>query len=337
MKKAIFFFLSFTLSLLFAVVIGEFVLRVKGDTYSWSEINGRGYLSPYRSGSDDCLHVRSSGMGKYQSPDFGYNLNVNDIGVRDTFHSLEKPDSVLRIIGIGDSFTEGMGAPFDSTWLNQLAGFVSANNEKYIEPIGGGVAGADLISGHYLFSEKLRKYDPDYVIVVVNQTDVNDFFVKGGAERYTRKNCSSNEPPSFELLFEHSHLFRSLLINILGYNWQLLSKNDRNQLWEQFILEYTSTIESYLKFAEEDKFELIVVLHPLVHELFLGHYEYNFEKIKSIHSSDVNYVDVMKPLLIETNHGKDFTKFYWLNDQHFNSEGYRLFAKEVFSRSTLSK
>lgn len=333
-KRVVFPVLTVLLSLFVFFVLAELVLRVKGDTYSWSEKNGRGYLSPYETEDSDCLHIRHSGRAKYNSPDFDYSLDVNKEGVRDTNHSITNNEGNVRVIGIGDSFTEGMGAPYDSTWLNQLSSF--SVNGVFIEPISGGVAGADMFTGYYLYKERLLKYDPDFLIVVINQTDVNDFFVRGGFERFQGIECRTKKAPTIEFFFKNSHLIRSFLINVLGYNWQLISESEREELWLDFVDEYKLLIDRYLELNSGKEKRLIVAFHPLVHEVLLARYEFSFSELKHYRNAEVEYIDILDRVLSETQNGQDMFKLYWPNDQHFNSLGYQVFAEEIYTSSSLS-
>lgn len=333
-KKVVFPALTVFLSLFIFFALAELILRVKGDTYSWSEQNGRGYLSPYETEKTNCLHVRNTGSLKYNSPDFNYGLDVNNEGIRDSNHSVINNQGRLRVIGLGDSFTEGMGAPFDSTWLNQLSSF--SLNGRLIEPISGGVAGADMFTAFHLFNDRLLKYNPDFLIVVINQTDVNDFFVRGGFERFEGTECHTKEAPMLELFFKNSHLIRSFLINVLGYNWQLISESEREMLWIDFISEYKSLIDSYMNLSTDGGFKLIIAFHPLVHEVQLGQYEFPFYELQQYRNDEVEYIDILNRVLSETQNGSDVFKLYWPNDQHFNSLGYQVFAEEIYSSSTLS-
>ena len=61
----------------------------------------------------------SIARGTSASGEFTYEYRHNSDGLRDVEHTL-RSDSTFRILGLGDSFTFGIGAPFDSTYLELL-------------------------------------------------------------------------------------------------------------------------------------------------------------------------------------------------------------------------
>lgn len=313
------------------LLIGEFVLRMKGDTYSWGELNGRGYISPYDKSQSTCLHKRDRSEKFYNSPDFNYSLDLNKIGLRDRDHLLASKEGVNRIVGLGDSFTEGMGAPVDSTWLALLEKRLNFNCKDSFDVISGGVAGADVQSSYMLYDSILKKYRPDYVVLVVNQTDVNDFFVRGGLERFKVSGCPPKDAPRIEPLFRASHLVRSILINLFGYNWQLISPEHQRKLYSDFKEE----LIFISKLIADDSTQVVIVFHPLKQEAYAGQYFYDFSGLMNdLTENEITYVDVLDK--INNVHKQDLDQLYWPNDMHFTPVGYNLFAKEVLSTITFN-
>jgi hypothetical protein len=103
------------------VVAAETLLRVSCTYCTWIEINGGGFQSPYSINEDSWYFVRpENAIDSYHQPEFDYEIRTNSLGFRDIEHPLGKAAGELRILAIGDSFTEGQGAPFDQTWLSVL-------------------------------------------------------------------------------------------------------------------------------------------------------------------------------------------------------------------------
>lgn len=67
--------------------------------------------------SDTCIEILTT--------EFKHERCYNSLGFPDKEPSTPKHDSVIRIISLGDSFTEGFGAPYDSSYpslLKKVAG-----------------------------------------------------------------------------------------------------------------------------------------------------------------------------------------------------------------------
>lgn len=331
-KREVYFkLITITVIVVIALVGVEVVLRVKGDTYSWSEKNGHGYQSPY---GTPCLQMWTvKGDYKYDKFEYDYSVTVNRVGIRDVNHSINKDTSIVRIIGLGDSFTEGAGAPFDSTWLSLLEDESNQFLNDSVEVISGGVSGSDFAYSYKLFRDSLSKYNPDIVLFVINNTDVTDYFVRGGLDRFHGDTCYTKPAPKVEWLFRKSHLVRSIMVNILGYNWQLISEQEKKILWNSYyheVLQITQNIHSH---SLLNGYEVYFIFHPLVHEIKQGKYDYNFELLgDELNSLGVEVIDLFTVLSEQTYYGDSISKLYWPVDQHLNSRGYNVFATEVRQR-----
>ena len=73
---------------------------------------------------DDVIGARrrpgSTVSGRSESGEFAFRYEHNSLGFRDTEHPLRKPADTVRIVALGDSFTYGVGADFDETYLAQV-------------------------------------------------------------------------------------------------------------------------------------------------------------------------------------------------------------------------
>lgn len=99
-------------STLVALLLAEIGLRLMGQSYYWA----------YAKRADPVLGWRppaySQGWQRFEGAGL---VSTNALGFRDRDHALAKPEGVLRIAVLGDSFTEAVQVPVDQTWWRLMA------------------------------------------------------------------------------------------------------------------------------------------------------------------------------------------------------------------------
>lgn len=321
--------LAVLLSVIIGLLIGEVIVRIQGHYYVWSELNGYGWVW---SGSDKNPYywVHHPGDHHYDTPDFNYAVHINSLGVRDTMHSIQNPDSSIRIVGLGDSFTEGSGAPFDSTWLNQLVALLQPECSRRIEPIVGGVASSDFFYAYVLLRDKLLQYKPDYVVLALNQTDYGDFLERGGFDRFERDSLTTKKAPALEPFFAHSHLVRMVFIDLLGYSWNLHSPKQQKIDWDNYVAQYELALDKYQALADSAGFKFAIIFHPVYWEGESGKYLLDMQTLMDQAAKrHIPTVDALPLVYGYTDSGKNINEIFWPTDQHFNGIGYSLMARTL--------
>lgn len=177
-------FLSLTV-LSFSLVTGmsESVLRLYAPEFqSYAEMKGQGlYVSPFY--VRPLNHCAPCGSIPQYVPfcndsmvnsctEFSYVHHFNDFGLRDReFSSYDRGDDFV-VVGLGDSFTEGVGAPGDSTWPHLLENELNTlfPNRRSIV-MNGGVSGSDLFYSQRLLEGCFMGFRPDMVVLCLNMTD----------------------------------------------------------------------------------------------------------------------------------------------------------------------
>jgi lysophospholipase L1-like esterase len=122
----------------------------------------------------------------------GVDFTTNSRGWRDREFTLERPGGVMRIVMLGDSFTEGWGVPEQETFSKRIERFYSEHGVK-AEAINTGVGNWNTVQEVELFLTDAYRYHPD--IVVLN-------FVFNDAEPVT-----ADRPPSFLMRHCYSCVF----------------------------------------------------------------------------------------------------------------------------------
>lgn len=207
MIKVAKFFLFFFI----IVIVLEFGLRTLGTFETYSEKISGYYYSYYGQSEPSGHHVwRTDENITYDEPEFYITYPPNSLGVRENEFALEKEDSVFRIITIGDSYTEGHRAPYDSTWSRFLENTLNetASSTDY-EVLNCGTNGSDIYFMHQFLKDTLIDYKPDLILVLLNFSDIHDIILRGGRERFQEDgSVIFSVAPWFEPLYKHSHFIR---------------------------------------------------------------------------------------------------------------------------------
>jgi lysophospholipase L1-like esterase len=318
-----------------AVVCGtaaEVFLRYSCLTCSWSERNEGTYVSPYRVPFNHSWYrVRTPNIARtYGLPDFDYELRTNSLGIRDIEHPVDKPPGEFRIVGIGDSFTEGQGAAFENGYLKVLE---KKLNERLQRPrvavVIGGVSGSDPFFGYKLLTDKLLRYQPDLVTLAINNSDVYDVVVRGGNERFLPDGTVRfADPPWGEWFFARSHVYRAV-VSLLGYDWLGLSPSEHIVETGKAVELLKSIVSDYRGLADRENCRFLVILHPDLSELSSQTYAFDAVALKEYFlEKRIDHVDLMEYFLKRTRlDHRAPEELYWKNDFHHNEAGYRIFAE----------
>lgn len=153
-----------------------------------------------------------------ETAEFTYDYKHNSAGFRDIEHDTAKTTGVFRILGLGDSFTYGVGAAFEQTYLYRLEEKLKNRREDHpgIEVIKAGVPRYFPLPERILLERYGLSYHPDLVIVGVLPNDVVDTFlgidaVRLDATGYLRTRESNELGELGTMIYRHSHLGRLLL------------------------------------------------------------------------------------------------------------------------------
>ncbi len=169
-RRAAFLLFYFATTLVVSLLIVEGLVR-------WLEIgppippshkrkfDAKQYL-PYHPTPDSRFHERTS--------EFSVSYQYNAQGLRDRERAIAKPNNVVRILGLGDSFTEGVGVDAPDTYLAQLEELLRAEIERPrgVDVVKAGVAGYDTEAERLFLEHYGVHYQPDLVIVGFTGTDV---------------------------------------------------------------------------------------------------------------------------------------------------------------------
>jgi hypothetical protein len=268
--------------------------------------------------------------------EFKYEHRYNSLGLRNDEIKTPKPANEYRILGLGDSFTEGIGAPQDSSWLPLLQNILQQKTSQYkINCINAGHAGSDPVFDYQLLKEKLHIFQPDMVILAINGSDPRDIFNRGGQERYDENgNLKLKKGPWWEYFYGTSFLVRIYVRDVLKYN-DYLVKEDGFE--EELMITFDVIYETILKFrdlSKQENFQFKVVFMPFYNEMYDNNIQlesiYKFLVEQNLGKYTIYLPDCY--LAYMNYYKKEPIDFYWPIDSHHNSKGYQMMAECIADR-----
>lgn len=310
------------ISIFTSILIGEVFFRISGKYDSYGEKNGHFF---YR------LVYDEAGYDTKLLFEF-YNRAYKTANQT----SLDDIDSIsddhFRILGLGDSFTEGVGAPEDSTWLKILETNLNERpGTRKIKTINAGISGNDPFFEYFILKEKLLAHKPDLVIVAINSSDIAETITRGGMERFrTDSTIAYRQGPWFEIIFGMSYVCRAFVFEVLNYDWLLLTKEEREREETEALDKIQSCILNFGQLAKDNSLEILLLFHPMVEEVISGSSPFDRMIQELSDNPQLKIFDLLKYYRAEGEMNKgNAMDYYWEIDRHHNAKGYALFAKGV--------
>jgi len=319
-------------SVLFALVVFEGILRLLKLNRTYLEILGRSeYQSLYSPGKmnsfwhtyepSDTTHVFRG--------DFSYARRFNSMGLPEREVNLNDT-STKKILCLGDSFTEGIGAGADSTWPRELERDLNWCSKDSYLVYNAGVAGCDPVYSYHFLRGKLWDVNWKAVIFCVNSTDVPEVMMRGGMERFKAGNKAEfTKGPVWEPLYASLYIVRYLVLDILKYDWTLHPVSVSKQLNEASAQKIRKVLVNAQGELNKRGIEMLVLLHPLGYEVADGKYTAYTDTLRN-KLAILRPLDMLPYFLDSTGlTKKNYTQYYWPNDGHFTALGYKVMGHKV--------
>jgi hypothetical protein len=148
-------------AVLLALTTAELVLRGMGFSYYWALYKQPHPVLGWAPLPGTVARQRFEGDAL---------VRINSAGMRDREHAREKPDGVLRIAVLGDSFTEAVQVPVEQTYwrlleqeLNHTSGCLPEG--QWVEVLSFGLSGYSTAQELLLLRERVWDFAPDWVLL----------------------------------------------------------------------------------------------------------------------------------------------------------------------------
>lgn len=286
------------------------------------------YYAPVRMHSRTDLHtLEPSPFSErhYVSPEFNFPVEeLNRYGFRG-----EEPHVDKKIIlALGDSFTEGLGAPADSTYPVLLTNFLKSDDSSLFV-FNAGTAGNDPFFDFKMLQKLSSEIEVAKVIFLVNTSDVNDVVSRGGYDRFLEEGkLKYRSPPWWEVLYASSMVFRLFMHNAMDIHYNLMTYEETDRANFEAAGEIYSLFHNrILPWSKEKEIPVVIVLHPFLSEIDQPFKTYTYLDEKLSKLKGVKYYNTRLGM---KNHMGNPNDYYWLKDGHFNPRGYSILAKEIY-------
>ncbi len=291
-----------------------------------------GYASPYTQPTDNPYHVWPANEPHWLTkPEYKYLRNTNSLGFSDNEWNRDKKPHEKRILALGDSFTEGDGAPYDSSYVALMRKMLSLSGDP-IDIMNAGTCGCDPFINYINLRDHLLIYKPDIVIQSVGSGDLmSDVLIRGGMERF--KKGQTTMAPWWEPLYAISYVSR-IFFRLAGYDEQLLKSNAADIEKGRINKSVEDLFKEYAALCHQNNIKLFIIFHPQKRELDENTYGYDFTPIIKYLAADpqIKVVDLMPAYhsYIDRS-GSTSDDYYLKTDGHHNSKGYEMMAKTTLN------
>jgi lysophospholipase L1-like esterase len=313
------------------IVLLETLLVLTGLTKVYMETRGGYFQSPYLYDSLNYYHLNHPSVTKNLStPEFTYERSYNRLGYSGAEWDTAKPTNVKRIVTLGDSFTEGDGAPADSTYPALLEEILLDRGQA-AEVLNAGICGSDPVFSYKNITDRVLAFAPDVVVVTVHENDIYyDMPIRGGLERFVSDSIVHYKPaPRWEPLYAISYLSR-LVFHALDMNLSVPVPPKQRPAYNQATTQVLTDIFTRLdSLGRAHNFEVVVVQLPLHKKIEDTPYEFDFALLqKNLAPLTCLSMLDLHPCYAATiaKDQQPLSAYFWKDDGHHNSTGYRLMA-----------
>lgn len=341
-------------------------LRTKIDYQGYVEKNGGyAYYSNYK------FHnlftpayepnAEPNSVNTEEKPEFTYTHNYNNMGYKGP-NIVSKKKGEYRIAMLGDSWTEGIGTPDDSSGPALLQKKLDAlYPSSHINVLNFGKSGSDPVYALHMLKTNFIDFKPDMVVLNINGSDVNDIISRGGMERYhSDGSLHLRAGPWWEFFYGYSFIVRAFVHNI-GYDRQLRKKvippqglvlpRDSakvNEFEEYFkthdehylaAIKLAETVEAMAAYCKAKNIKFVADIIPGQYEMQDVSINWEGKKVFGLHDGLYFTYDrlmqqqdfpviFLSPLYWQ--HGitaESAWTYYWQKDYHHRSDGYNVYAQ----------
>jgi lysophospholipase L1-like esterase len=333
------------ISVLFFLLCIELILRYVVKNYtSYTELNKEFYYQSYFKKMDYDNFMRKyrwhhtlshywvhdpNYSGYCTRPEFNYLHTYNSMGLREREIQLNKDAAEFRIIGLGDSMTEGIGTAQDSTWTLSLERvLIDSLPGITITTINAGASGSDPFFEYILLRDKLLQYHPDMVILSLNSSDIHDIFVRGGMERFKPNDMVKyRKGPWWEYIYSFSFICRHLIHIVFGYDVFFIHNSEYQAVHDSITDQILTLCNEIDQLSKKNNFTFIIQITSFSHEFNTDKQELTYLEEAIKNKTDIPVVSTFEYFRDHGVKADNAFDYFWKLDAHCNAKGYDLIGR----------
>lgn len=321
-------------SVLFALLTAETLLAITGTYKTYMEKSGGHYQSPNAPNEKNYYHIWPPNKDHYMiTQEYSFPRHTNSLGFSDPEWAEHKKTNETRIMALGDSFTEGDGAPYDSTYVAILRHCIrDSGDSAYV--MNAGICGSDPFNNYINLKDRLIAFHPDIIIQSISSADMDcDILLRGGMERFQKDGTVKyKHSPWWEPIYALSYISRIYFTHV-GYNELLRKKGISATEKDSVNKNVEHLFDLYADLCCKNGIRLYVVIHPEKGEVENHSYHFDLSTICD-HLARVDHIPVIDllPSYIAyiDQHRNTTANYYWVHDGHHNSRGYKMMAETTW-------
>ncbi|MCB9256451.1 MAG: hypothetical protein H6579_04920 [Chitinophagales bacterium] len=309
----------------------EILLRIFGVNKTSEEKQLNTYSYKFQSFKNTWFHTWPPNTTiKHGLDEFKYTNSYNELGHRETsYQNFQEDTSSVKIICLGDSFTEGDGAPYDSSWVRFFENSLSTSLDTNVLAYNAGVCGSDALFDFQMLKENLLSSNPKIVIECLNNSDITDIYYRGGPERFLPDGTTgAPNAKKWEVLYKYSYVFRALLTTFTPYDNNLINNLTIDAEEEQALKVLAKQVNETYAFCKKNKIQYYLVMTPVPSDIENKNF-YIFESLPDYLDAQIPLINLY-PKLYDKYDSIDIEDYSWERNGHFNGKGYQVLSNALF-------
>lgn len=310
---------------------------------TYGESNGApNYRSIYRYDNPSWYHTYGRNNTFHEvKTEFTHDRPTNALGLTEQglTESAPRDPAEYRVLALGDSYTEGVGAAYDESWVRVVERKVGTLPDgRRVRAYNAGMSGSDLLLELAMFRDKFPDFHPDLVMVSLNNSDVADVMTRGGADRFRDDgSIRGDRGPWWDWLYGINFLTRHVVHDLLDKSWLLLGPEEHEAAQALARTELRQALDAIHALATSRGARFAVALSPHQYEVKAGEYESGFKPLAAelVAADPARVIDLLAAYkasgaLTPENSGE----YYWTLDFHHNAKGYALMGETIATALT---